>query len=262
MISASFPSMYTAFSEVYDRLMDDVNYRGWAEFYAGMMNAFGITGGKVCECACGTGSLTIPLQKLGWQMTGVDLSQDMLWIASQKARKAGLGIPFVRQDMRELRLHRQMDAVLATCDGVNYLLTDEDALAFFRAAHQALRPGGGLFFDVSTPYKLENELGNRVICEDREDVTYIWQNSWSPKNETVEMRLCFFVRQPDGSYRRIDEEQRQRAHQKERLTGLLHQAGFHHVVVYGNCRAEAPRPNEQRWHIAALKNQIGQENLE
>ena len=84
--------MYTGFAEVYDQLMNDVNYADWAEFYVQIMNAFGIRGGKICECACGTGGLTLPLYRKGFHVTGVDLSQDMLWIAAQKARQAGVTI--------------------------------------------------------------------------------------------------------------------------------------------------------------------------
>ena len=245
--------MYTSFAEVYDQLMDDVNYERWADFYRELLMAHGVAGGKVCECACGTASLTIPLNRRGYQMTGVDLSQEMLWIGAQKARKLGLGIPFVQQDMRKLRLHRQMDAVIATCDGVNYLLKDEDVLAFFTSAWKALRPGGALIFDVSTPWKLENARGDQIICEDREDVTYMWQNRFDKARGLLDMHLCIFLRQKDGTYRRIDEEQTQRAHTAENLRSLLFGAGFAHVRVFGNSRMEAPREGEQRWHIAAIK---------
>lgn len=245
--------MYTGFAEVYDQLMNDVNYSDWADYYVQIMNAFGIREGKICECACGTGGLSLPLYRRGFHVTGVDLSQDMLWIAAQKARQAGIAIPFVRQDMRQLRLHRPMDAVLATCDGVNYLLEDKDALAFFQAARAALRPGGGLFFDVSTPYKLRHALGNEMICEDREDVTYLWQNRFSEKTELLDMHLCIFVKDKDGRYRRIDEEQRQRAYSMQTLTNLLHQAGFDRVMVFGNGRMEPPKETEHRWHFAAIR---------
>ena len=245
--------MYTGFAEVYDELMGDVNYNAWADFYVQMMAAFGIREGKVCECACGTGGLTLPLYKRGFHMTGIDLSQEMLWIASQKAREQGIAIPFVRQDMRQLHLHRPMDAVLATCDGVNYLLEDKDVMQFFTAAWNALRPGGGLFFDVSTPYKLKNSLGNQIICEDLEDITYLWQNRYSEKSGLIDMHLCIFVKQKDGSYRRIDEDQKQRAHTIQGLSNMLYQAGFERVFVYGNGSLEAPKSNEQRWHFAALK---------
>ncbi len=245
--------MYTHFAEVYDQLMD-ADYDRWADLYRELLAGYGIDrGSRVCECACGTGGLTIPLQKRGYQMTGVDLSQEMLWQAAQKARKLGLGIPFVQQDMRKLHLHRQMDAVLATCDGVNYLLEDADAAAFFTAAWEALRPGGALLFDVSTPWKLENTLGQQIICEDREDVTYMWQNRYHEGTRRVDMHLCIFVKQKDGSYRRIDEEQTQRAHTVEGLTTLLRGVGFTNIMVFGNSRLEAPRPEEQRWHFAAMK---------
>ena len=246
--------MYTSFAEVYDQLMDNVNYESWADFYSQMLHLGGVErGGKVCECACGTGGLTLPLARRGYQMTGVDLSQEMLWIAAQKARKQGLGLPFVQQDMRKLHLHRQMDAVLATCDGVNYLLTDEDVRAFFQAAYGAMRPGGVLIYDISTPWKLENVQGSEMICEDREDVTYVWQNSFNTKTGIVDMALCFFLREKDGRYRRIDEEQKQRAHTRESLTALLHSCGFTDVHVYGNSRLAAPRDKEQRWHFTARR---------
>ncbi len=250
--------MYTSFAEVYDQLMDDVNYERWADLYREILMAYGVNGGKVCECACGTGGLTIPLQRRGYQMTGVDLSQEMLWIAAQKARKQGMGIPFVQQDMRKLHLHRQMDAVLATCDGVNYLLGDEDAAAFFSAAWNALRPGGVLAFDVSTPWKLENMLGSQIICEDRPQVTYMWQNRYDAARRLLDMHLCIFIRQKDGTYRRIDEEQRQRGHTIEGLTALLHGVGFTNVHVFGNSRMESPREGEQRWHFAAMKPELAE----
>ena len=246
--------MYTSFAEVYDQLMDNVNYDRWADFYRDMLWHNGVMqGSKVCECACGTGGLTLPLYRRGFQMTGVDLSQEMLWIAAQKARKQGIGLPFIQQDMRKLHLHRQMDAVLATCDGVNYLIDDKDVLAFFQSAWKALRPGGGLFFDVSTPYKLRNALGNQVICEDLENITYMWQNRFNEKTGVIDMHLCIFVKQEDGSYKRIDEEQKQRAHSMQGLASLLQQAGFDRVMVYGNGRMDAPRDNEHRWHFAAIK---------
>lgn len=252
--------MYTGFAEVYDQLMADVDYEGWAGFYAEMMKSFGVsTGSKACECACGTGSLTIPLNRAGYQMTGVDLSQEMLWIAAQRARKQGMGIPFVKQDMRELRLHRTMDAVLATCDGVNYLLTDQDALKFFTAAFQALRPGGGLFFDVSTPHKLKTKLGNQLLCEDTEDVTYVWQNEFHDKTGLIDMQLCFFVKEQDGRYRRIDEEQRQKAHEMQTLSSLLYQAGFGRVYAYGDRVQRSAKPTDQRWHFAAIKPEAAEE---
>ena len=169
--------MYTAFAAVYDRLMRDVDYDGWAQYYAALLRKCGVAGGSVCECACGTGSLTVRLQRLGYGMTGVDLSAEMLSVAARKARDCGLTIPFVKQDMCALTLHKRQHAILATCDGVNYLTAPERARRFFRAAYAALRPGGALIFDVSTHDKLQNTLGGNTLGSQEEEIAYIARHS-------------------------------------------------------------------------------------
>ena len=245
--------MYTAFASVYDRLMADVDYNGWARFYHTLMERYGVARGKVCECACGTGSLTIPLARLGNQMTGVDLSADMLFEASQKARKMGAMIPFVKQDMRSLHLHRQMDAVLCTNDGLNYLKDAAEITDFFRAAWVALRPGGGLFMDISTPYKLENVLGDHFIGDETEDIAYLWQNRYNRAHAYVDLNLAIFVRQKDETYQRIGETQRQYAHSAQRITELLEAVGYTDVCIYADKKLQAPAPHELRWFVAARK---------
>ena len=247
--------MYQAFAELYDELMNDVDYESWADYYTRLLSIFGVRGGKLCECACGTGSLTIPLHRRGFQMTGVDLSQEMLWQAAQKSRKLGIAIPFVKQDMKALNLHRPMDAVLATCDGVNYLLTEEDLLSFVRAAHRAIRPGGALVFDVSTPYKLKHVLCSGLMGEDREDITYLWQNTWHEKKQKVDLDLCFFVREQDGRYRRLDEHQCQRAWDMKTLKETMWHAGFRAVSLYGDYTLSPAKEDNQRWHIAATRGE-------
>ena len=245
--------MYQDFAEIYDRLMDNVDYDSWADYYVRLLSIYGVREGKICECACGTGSLTIPLYRAGFQMTGVDLSREMLWQAAQKARKQGIAIPFVQQDMKALNLHRPMDAVIATCDGVNYLRSEEDLKSFLRAARRAIRPGGALVFDVSTPHKLRDELCASLICEDREDITYFWQNRWNPRESSVEMMLCFFVKEKDGRYRRMEERQIQRAWEVQELKGQLLQAGFRGVCVYGDGTLNPAKETDLRWHICASR---------
>ena len=245
--------MYQAFAELYDELMDDVDYESWADFYTRLLSIYGIRNGKICECACGTGGLTIPLYRRGFQMTGVDISREMLWAAAQKSRKLGIAMPFVQQDMKALNLHRPMDAVLATCDGVNYLLTEEDLLSFFRAAHRAIKPGGALIFDVSTPYKLKNVLCSGLMAEDRENITYMWQNSWNERQKTVSLDLVFFVREKDNQYRRIEEHQKQRAWDEKTLKENLWHAGFRAVSIYGDFTLNSSTDGNQRWHVAATR---------
>lgn len=246
--------MYTAFARVYDALMDGVDYISWAAHYTYLMQACGIApGSRVVECACGTGSLTLPLARAGYRMTGVDLSADMLAVAMEKARAAGVAVPFVRQDMQKLAVPRPVDCVLATCDGVNYLDTPEKAGRFFVAAFAALRPGGALIFDVSTPDKLQNTLGSRTWTREDRDVAYIWRNRYDEKNCCVDMALSVFVRGADGRYDRIDEAQRQRAHARRELRQWLENAGFADVRFFGRQRMTPPRTGDDRWHVSACK---------
>lgn len=246
--------MYTAFAAVYDRLMQGADYDGWAAYYAALLERCGVKiGGSVCECACGTGSLTAPLQGLGYAMTGVDLSQDMLSVAARKARDRGLLIPFVKQDMCSLTLHKRQHAILCTCDGVNYLTSPDRLRKFFKAAYDGLRPGGALIFDLSSPYKLENTLGNQTLGSLEEEIAYIWQNAWHPRTHTVDLRLSIFVRGADGRYERLEETQRQRAYSREELTEALTGAGFTSLRFYGDRTLRAPTAKEARWHVTAIR---------
>lgn len=253
--------MYTAFASIYDRLMADVDYQAWARHYSGLLKRYGIREGKVAECACGTGGLTIPLSQMGYQMTGIDLSADMLFEAAQKARKAGAAIPFVKQDMRYMHLHRQMDAVLATNDGINYLRNQQELMSFFSAAYTALRPGGVLAFDVSTPYKLETLLGNSFIGDETQEVAYLWKNTYSAAHQSVHMMLSIFVREEGDTYRRIEEEQQQYAYNEPLLRDTLEQVGFTQIIIFGGYRMTPPVANDERWHVIARRPESAEGEL-
>ncbi len=245
--------MYAAFASVYDRLMADVDYKAWAAFYHAIMERYGLNRGKVCECACGTGSLTIPLAKLGYQMTGVDISQEMLMEASKKARREGVGIPFVNQDMCALNLHRLQDAVLCTNDGINYLKNGEQLMQFFTRAYETLREGGVLVMDLSTPYKLEHVLGDNFIGDESPEISYLWQNRFHRSSGCVELNLAIFVRQQDETYIRIAEHQKQYIHESAEIFDLLKTVGFEKISIFGDRRMQPPRDQENRWFIAARK---------
>lgn len=246
-------SAYGAFAEIYDLLMDDFDYPAWAAYYLELIRRAGVVPKTMCDCACGTGSLTIPFAARGIRMTGVDLSGDMLEIAAAKARKNGVQAMFVRQDMCALRLPRPVDALVCGCDGVNYLLTDERVKAFFDQAHAAIKPGGVLAFDISSEYKLEKVLGNGFFGEERDEVAYLWSNRFDEESRTVRMDLTFFRQEEDELYRRFTENHVQRAHKPETLKALLEQSGFANVQIYGDRTFEAPKADELRIHFTAVR---------
>ena len=247
-------TLYERFSTVYDRLMRDVDYDAWARCLDGLIRGFQpASANAILECACGTGELTWRLDQIGYNVVASDLSADMLRVAEEKCRKRGLRIPFVCQDMTKLSFERPFDAVIAACDGVNYLLTDRALHDFFRSAWDCLKPGGLLLFDVSSAYKLENVLGLNTFADDGEDVAYIWKNMYDPKSALLEMNLSFFVRK-NGVYERFGEKQLQRAYTVAELTRALNDCGYDILGAYEAFTDNAAAPDSERIQMIARKN--------
>ena len=248
------PEEYGKFASVYDLLMQDVPYASWARYLTGLLAKHGVMpGDSVLDCACGTGAFTVRFAQAGFNATGCDRSAEMLAIAQEKARKAGLQIPFVLQDMRELSLHKPVCAVNCACDGVNYLLDSEDTTAFFRSVNHVLKPGGILLFDVSSAYKLEHILGGHTYGDDTKGCTYLWRNRFDPNTRLLEMKLAFFLPKENGPYSRFDERHVQRAHEIHELRTTLEQTGFQLEGVFewpGKCE---PKPQSERIQFVAKK---------
>ena len=246
--------MYDDFAGVYDTLMDDYDYDAWSEYYLSLIRgALGALPARAAECACGTGSLTVRFAKAGLSIAGVDLSAAMLRRAEEKARLWGVNAAFVRQDMRRLTLPRRVGAVLATCDGVNYLTTPQDVRAFFSAAYAQLLPGGVLCFDCSSRHKLEDEMGDAFFGEERDGIATLWQNTLNRQTHVLTMDVTFFVREADGRYRRFREQHRQRAHSQQEIAGWLAEAGFEDIRAYGGMRTDAPAQGDTRIHYTARR---------
>ena len=246
--------MYNDFADVYDALMDDYDYDAWAAHYLELMRGEdGRLPLRAVECACGTGSLTVRVAREGVNIVGVDLSRSMLRKAEEKARRWGVRAAFVCQNMKRLELPRRVGAVLATCDGVNYLTTEQDVRAFFAAAYTALVPGGKLCFDCSSRHKLEEVMGNAFFGEERDGIVTLWQNRLNRECHVLTMDVTFFVREEDGRYRRFREEHRQRAHSEEELLTWLADAGFIHCRSFGEMRTDSPKADDIRIHYVAEK---------
>ena len=245
--------MYEQFADLYDRLMDDFNYPAWADYYLMLLARHGVKPKLICECGCGTGSMSVEFAKRRIKLIASDLSDDMLRTAQEKARKNGVMIPFVQQDMRELSIHRPAEAVLCCCDGVNYLTDHESVCQFFRAAYAALRPGGALAFDISSRFKLRDQMGSSFFGEERDEVAYLWQNRYDGEKNEILMDLTFFVQRKDGLYERFTEQHLQRAHTAEEILMWLSECGFEDAQAYGDRVFDAPADDSLRIHFIAKK---------
>ncbi len=244
--------MYDDFASVYDTLMDDFDYPAWARYYLRLFASAGATPKTLCECGCGTGSMSVQFARAGLRVTASDLSEDMLRLAQIKARTMGVSIPFVCQDMRALELPRPVDAIAACCDAVNYLTDHESVLAFFSSAFHFLKKGGVLAFDISSRHKL-CAMNNAFYGEERDNIAYLWQNGMDPETQVLSMDLTFFVETENGLYRRFEEHHLQRAHSQEELCAWLAEAGFADIRVYGGQTLNPPCETDDRLHFTAKK---------
>ncbi len=244
--------MYSNFARVYDKLMDSVDRKAWLEYIISLFG--GINVKRIADCACGTGALSIPLAKRGYDVTGLDASEEMLQIAAANARAERVSMPFICQDMRRLALHRPADAVLAVCDGVNYL-TLKGAESFFTNAYASLARGGVLLFDISSRYKLASILGCNTFAEDEGAAAYIWKNAYDEHTKQIQMELTLFERQADGRYVRFTESQIQRAHSQREMEGALKRAGFEAIEAFDAFTFNAPGDKSERIQFRAIKPQ-------
>ena len=182
---------YTTFAQVYDLFMDNVPYEEWSEYLLSVLKEYGIHSGVICDLGCGTGKMTRLLAKAGYEMIGVDLSEDMLAIASEQNEE---GILYLCQDMCELELYGTAKAMVSVCDSINYLLEEDEIIWTLQSVNQYLEPGGIFIFDFNTVYKYETVLGDTTICENREEGSFIWENYYDKEEQINEYDLTLFIR--------------------------------------------------------------------
>lgn len=215
--------MYGLFAELYDGLMYDVDYNQMANFIKKRLKSYSINSGLVLDLACGTGCLTRLLAESGYDMTGVDLSEEMLGVAKQKSNE---NILYLCQNMASFELYGTMRAIICTMDGFNYLTEKEEFLKTLKLCHNYLDPDGILLFDVNSEYKFKNVLNNNTFVYDSEDIFYTWENDFNDENGLCDFYLTFFVKNDDLSYTRINEEQTERAYSEKEIEEMLLNAGF------------------------------------
>ncbi|MGE6609897.1 class I SAM-dependent DNA methyltransferase [Peribacillus sp. NPDC076916] len=218
---------YERFAYVYDELMKDAPYEKWLMILTAKLEQYGIGGRKVLDLACGTGEMTVELAQHGFDVTGVDLSDEMLLVANEKAVKLGLSIPLFQQNMAELEGLGQFDCVTIFCDSLNYLRNEEDIVKTFSRVHEHLKDGGLFLFDVHSIYKMEEIFRDNTFAVNGEEVSYIWDCFPGEEPYSVEHDLSFFVRDDEsGLYDRFDELHYQRTYPVEQYKKWLEQAGF------------------------------------
>jgi ubiquinone/menaquinone biosynthesis C-methylase UbiE len=173
--------------------------------------------------------MTLRLRSKGREITALDISDDMLAAAQEKAFDSRLKINFLNQNMSDFELNRKFDLVFSFCDGYNYLIEEESLANSFNRVFKHLNDDGVFIFDISTKHKLRDIIGGNTFTMNDEKLCYIWDNYY--EDDILEMYITFFV--TEGKlYKRIDETHMQRAYNIENLIELLYKTGFKRVEVF------------------------------
>ena len=236
---------YNDFAYIYDSLMHkDVDYDAWADYIENLFDKYGINPDLVCDLACGTGNITIPMSKRGYDMTGVDISRDMLNAAREKS--GGENILYLNQSITKLDLYGTMGAFLCMIDGFNYILSPQSLIDSLKRIKTCFMDKDAvLIFDISTRFKLKNVIGNNTFVHSEKDVFYTWQNRYIESKNISDMALTFFTREK-GGYRRFEERHLQRAYTEEEMRYILKKAGFSKVDTYDEMTFKKPRKKSER----------------
>lgn len=241
---------YSGFAEVYDLFMDNVPYEEWNTYLSGLLQEYGISDGLVLELGCGTGKITRLLAKAGYDMIGVDNSEEMLQIAREQGEE-GDGILYLLQDMREFELYGTVRAVVSICDSMNYILEEADLREVFRLVNNYLDPGGIFIFDMNTIYKYKELLGETTICENREEGSFIWENYYEEEEQINQYDLTLFIKEKEELYRKYEETHFQRAYEVEKVRELLEEAGMEFVTAYDAFTHDNVKEDSERIYIVA-----------
>lgn len=250
---------YTAFAGVYDALMDNIPYEEWAEYIISLLREYQVTNGIVAELGCGTGSITKRLAAAGYDMIGIDNSADMLSIANTKKPSGDTAsILYLLQDMREFELYGTVAAIVSVCDSINYILEPEELTEVFRLVNNYLDPQGIFIFDFHTRHYYRDVVADSTIAEDRENISFIWENYYDETSHINELSLTLFIQEPKEAshtetplYRKYQETHCQRGYTIEEITGCVLASGLELLAVY-DAFTHAPATEEsERIYVIA-----------
>lgn len=243
---------YNAFAPFYDRFIRPVDYKKRAAYFDSIIAQHIGEQKLLLDLACGTGSLSIALSALGYEVIAADASPQMLSIAQQKAFDAEVQILFLNQRMESLDLYGTIDACVCALDSLNHL-TDPRALR--RALSRVslfLAPGGVFVFDMNTPYKHRQLLGDNCYVYEEGDTVCVWRNK-TDEALLTEITLDFFTRKIDGCYTRTGESFCERGYTVEQVMDMLTDCGLTLTALYADDSFDAPNDTAERYIFVTKK---------
>lgn len=237
---------YNTFAKFYDKLTENVEYKKRTDYISSFFKRYADKCDTVLDLACGTGSVSKYLADLGYNVIGIDLSDEMLTVASSKQIKNAM---FIKGDMTDFELPHNVDCCVCSLDGINHLKDIVEVKKCFDCVYNSLNDGGIFVFDVNTVYKHKNVLGNNTFVFDEEDFFLSWDNEYLGDN-TVRILLDFFVYN-GKNYDRFSEEFNEKAYSVNELKSVLN--NFNIIGIYDELNLDDIKEDSERIYFVLKK---------
>lgn len=236
---------YDAFSKCYDRFTEDVDYPARVERVLQLFEKYDKKPTLLLDLACGTGNFSFPLAQNGIEVIGVDCSEGMLAVAISKLEQGATNPLFLNQYAEELELYGTVDGAICMLDSLNHITEYENFSKALEKVSLFLEKDRLFIFDMNTPYKHKEILGDNTFVREDETAFCVWQNEFVGEN-TVDIYLDFFVENKNGSYERLMENFSEVAYTSEQINSALEKAGLELVVALDDMTDSAPTKTSER----------------
>jgi SAM-dependent methyltransferase len=237
----------------YDVVYRDKPYADEARFVDSLLRDAEVARGRLLDLACGTGRHARELGALGWDVTGVDVSDELLEYARLTAPEAR----FERQDMRELDVRGgPFEAVTCLFDSIGYALDDEGVLATLAGAGRHLATRGALVLEfLHAPALQRGASALRVrrfaLSDHGDEVVRISRTRLDEQRSVMEVEFELLELRSDGTYDLWLETQRNRYFAVSEMRTLLERAELEVVRVVPAYR-ESDAVDDETFHVIAV----------
>lgn len=244
-------SDYCDFAYVYDRLMNDVDYKARTEYLLGLFKKYGKTPTLLLDLACGTGGFSNQMSLKGIEVIGVDISEDMLGVARENSYSLGTDVLYLCQDACELDLFGTIDGAICCMDSLNHITDIKKLDKAIENVSLFLEKDCLFIFDVNTPYKHKNILADNTFIIEEENIFCAWQNEYIEKDSLTNIKLDFFVEQ-DEVYERYSEEFFEKAYELNEIEEIVKKHHFDIIGIFDDM-SENPLKSDSERAIFVLK---------
>lgn len=240
---------YETFAFVYDEVMDDSLYQQWLDF---SLRHLPKATNQVLELACGTGALAVEFAKKGFDVTGLDLSEEMLTLASDRAIQEDVSINWVAGDMLDLTDIGKYQAVTCFSDSLCYMQDATQVQQVFKGVYQLLEESGTFIFDVHSIYQIDEVFPDYSFHDQTEDFAFLWDSYSGDSSHSIEHFLTFFVKKEGEMFERFDELHKERTYSLEMYQKMLTEVGFK-VEFFADFMDDEPMETSKRWFFVCQK---------